>query len=76
VVYGHVNDVEHGWSTPKTLAIALLITLVVMFVGNGVCNELLGLGVPTWVFSGISGLLMFPAVARWRGVGRALRAGG
>ena len=68
-----MNEASDGWSTPKTLGIALLITFIVMFVGNGVCNELLGLGVPTWVFSGIAGLVMFPAVMRWRVFRRVVR---
>jgi hypothetical protein len=54
-----------SWSTLKVFLVALAITFAVMFIGNGVCNELLQLDVPTWVFSGIAGLAIYPVVRKW-----------
>jgi uncharacterized membrane protein len=49
------------------LLVALLVTFAVMFFGNGICNELLDLGVPVWVFSGTSGaVLALVLLPRWR----------
>jgi membrane protein YdbS with pleckstrin-like domain len=54
-----------AWSTLKVLLIALVITLAVMFFGNAIFNEILDLGVPTWVFSAVAGLAIFPVVTKW-----------
>ena len=54
------------WSTAKVLLSCLALTFAVMFLGNGIFNELLGLGVPTAVFGGVSGALMSFFVMRWR----------
>ncbi|MEM6991165.1 MAG: hypothetical protein AAF721_11725 [Myxococcota bacterium] len=60
-----MSETSPGWSTLKVFSFALLLTFAVMFLGNALFNELLGWGVATWVFSCVSGALMFPFVVNW-----------
>jgi uncharacterized membrane protein len=62
-----VSKTPEGWSTPRFFLVVLLVTFAVLFFGNGICNEILELGVPMWVFSGTSGaLLALVFLPRWR----------
>ena len=54
------------WSTPKFLLLALIVTFGVFFLGNGICNEILELGVPSYLFGGIASLALLPMMWRWR----------
>ena len=65
-------DSPKPWSTPKFVLLALLTTFGIYFIGNGVCNELLELGVPSWVFSVLANLALFALILRWRVFRRAI----
>ncbi|MBK8235527.1 MAG: hypothetical protein IPK74_08240 [Deltaproteobacteria bacterium] len=54
------------WSTPKFLAIALVVEFVAVFVTNGLFNMVLGWNVPSYALGVVPSLLLVALLPRWR----------
>lgn len=60
-----MNNSAPLWSTPKFLLIVFVTSFVVVFVLNGVLNEMLSLGVPSGSFGAAIGVVVFVLMQRW-----------
>jgi hypothetical protein len=54
------------WSTPKFFAIALVVEFAMMFLLNGLLNEVLHLGVPAGAITVAPTLVLLALLPRWR----------
>jgi hypothetical protein len=60
------DTTNKGWSTPRFLLTTFVIDLVLMFLLNGVLNEVLDLGVPSWLIGVPPTVVVVVLLPRWR----------
>lgn len=60
------HDASEGWSTGKFLLIVTLVNFVLLFTLNGVLNEVLHLGVPSYALGVAPSFVTVLLLTRWR----------
>lgn len=58
-------ETNKGWSTPRFFLTILVIDFVLMFLLNGVLNEVLELGIPGWLLTVPGSLVLVVLLPRW-----------
>lgn len=60
-----MSDAKPLWSTPTFLLVALVVEFVTFFALNGVLNEVLHLGVPSYAIGVAPTLVLIALLPRW-----------